>query len=52
MLFINDIVDGGSKDDKYTRHRFITKGIDKEPNNRYKFYLANSYKDNKEYEKP
>lgn len=53
MLFINDIGDGGSKDDKYTRDiDLLQKALDKEPNNnRYKFYLANSYKDNKQYEK-
>ena len=41
-LFILDIGDGGSKNDKYERDiRLLTQGIKDEPNNaRYYFYLA------------
>lgn len=51
-LFINDIGDGGSKEKKYDRDIELLKtGLEKEPRNeRYMFYLANSYKDNKQYE--
>ena len=44
-IFINDIGDGGAKNDKYERDiRLLTQGIKDEPNNaRYYFYLANSY---------
>jgi tetratricopeptide (TPR) repeat protein len=53
QLFIIDIGDGGSKHDKYTRDiQLLTDGIKKEPKNeRYYFYLAQSYKDIKDYEK-
>ena len=46
-LFINDVGDGGSKENKFERDiRLLQKGIQDEPNNvRYHFYLANSYKD-------
>jgi len=46
-LFINDIGDGGSKNDKFERDiRLLLDGIKEEPNNvRYYFYLANSYHD-------
>jgi tetratricopeptide (TPR) repeat protein len=46
-VFINDIGDGGSKADKFIRDiRLLTKGLEDEPNNdRYTFYLANSYRD-------
>lgn len=46
-IFIVDLGDGGSKDDKYERDiRLLTEGICKEPDNaRYYFYLANSYFD-------
>jgi len=46
-LFINDIGDGGSKDDKFARDiRLLTNGLIEEPSNsRYCFYLANSYYD-------
>jgi hypothetical protein len=53
-LFINDIGDGGCKDDKTTRDiRLLEKGLKEEPQNRqrYTFYLAQSYKDLKRYEK-
>lgn len=46
-LYINDIGDGGSKSDKFTRDiRLLTEALVDEPNNeRYHFYLAQSYKD-------
>ena len=46
-LFINDVGDGGSKENKFERDiRLLQKGIQDEPNNvRYHFYLANSFKD-------
>jgi len=49
-LFIVDIGDGGSKDDKYKRDiALLKKGLEELPNNdRYTFYLANSYRDNGE----
>ena len=45
--FINDIGDGGCKADKFERDiRLLTKGLEDNPNNdRYTFYLANSYRD-------
>jgi glycosyltransferase involved in cell wall biosynthesis len=51
-LFINDIGDGGSKDDKVERDiRLLTNGLVDNPNNdRYTFYLANSYRDQANYE--
>jgi tetratricopeptide (TPR) repeat protein len=47
FLFIDDIGDGGSKGDKYSRDiKLLLEGIKSEPNNcRYYFYLANSYYD-------
>ena len=52
-IFINDIGDGGCKSDKCDRDiRLLTKGLDDNPNNdRYIFYLANSYSDNGDNEK-
>jgi tetratricopeptide (TPR) repeat protein len=46
-LFINDIGDGGCKSDKFERDvRLLLKGLEEEPgNDRYTFYLANSYRD-------
>jgi len=46
-LFILDIGDGGSKSDKFERDiRLLLDGIKEEPRNeRYHFYLANSYHD-------
>jgi tetratricopeptide (TPR) repeat protein len=46
-LFINDIGDGGAKSEKFERDvRLLTKGLEELPNNdRYTFYLANSYRD-------
>jgi len=47
VLFINDIGDGGAKAEKFERDvRLLTKGLEELPNNdRYTFYLANSYRD-------
>jgi len=47
-LWIEDIGDGGAKADKFIRDiRLLTEALVTEPNNqRYLFYLANSYKDN------
>ena len=47
QLFINDIGDGGSKQNKFKRDiLLLLNGIEDELNNhRYYFYLANSYKD-------
>jgi tetratricopeptide (TPR) repeat protein len=47
IFFINDIGDGGCKQNKFERDvNLLTDGILKEPNNdRYHFYLANSYFD-------
>lgn len=46
-LFIQDIGDGGSKDNKFERDiHLLTQGLIEEPRNeRYHFYLANSYFD-------
>ena len=46
-LFIRDLGDGGSKENKYQRDiRLLLDGLREEPNNsRYHFYLANSYYD-------
>ena len=51
-IFIHDIGDGGAKDDKYLRDiRLLTEGLKKEPNNdRYLFYLGNSYHDCGQFE--
>ena len=51
-FWINDIGDGGCKEDKFERDiRLLTKGIEEEPNNaRYYFYLAQSYKDTRQFE--
>jgi len=52
VLFINDIGDGGAKADKFIRDiRLLKDGLEKNPNNdRYTFYLANSYKDSNQHE--
>ena len=52
-LFILDIGDGGSKQNKFERDiELLTNGILEEPNNeRYYFYLANSYHDSHNYNK-
>ncbi len=51
-LFINDIGDGGCKTDKFERDvKLLLKGLEDEPNNdRYTFYLANSYRDAGQYD--
>lgn len=47
ILFINDCGDGGCKSDKFERDiRLLSKAIENDPKNeRYHFYLANSYHD-------
>jgi len=52
LLFIHDIGDGGAKQDKFERDiRLLKNGILEDPNNdRYHFYLANSYYDSGKYE--
>jgi hypothetical protein len=52
-LFIDDIGDGGAKADKFERDiRLLTQGLVEKPNNdRYTFYLANSYRDGGNREK-
>lgn len=52
-LFINDVGDGGAKADKFERDiRLLTQGLVEKPNNdRYTFYLANSYRDYGDKEK-
>jgi tetratricopeptide (TPR) repeat protein len=52
-IFVVDIGDGGAKSDKFERDiRLLTQGLQDEPNNeRYFFYLANSYNDNGQFEK-
>jgi glycosyltransferase involved in cell wall biosynthesis len=53
-VWILDISDGGSKSDKTTRDiKLLEKGIEEDPENviRYTFYLAQSYRDNRQYEK-
>ena len=47
ILFIRDHGDGGSKTNKFHRDReLLLKGIEDEPTNeRYHFYLANTYRD-------
>jgi len=52
-LFILDIGDGGSKQNKFERDiQLLSDGLIEEPNNeRYYFYLANSYHDNDKFEK-
>lgn len=46
-IFIIDIGDGGSKTNKFMRDvELLTKGLEENPgNDRYTFYLANSYRD-------
>lgn len=52
VFFIDDIGDGGCKTDKFERDiELLKKGLEDLPNNeRYTFYLANSYRDAKQYE--
>jgi len=51
-MFIHDIGDGGAKDDKFARDiRLLKKGLETDPNNeRYLFYLGNSYLDSGQYQ--
>jgi tetratricopeptide (TPR) repeat protein len=53
VLFIDDVGDGGAKADKFERDiRLLTQGLVEKPNNdRYTFYLANSYRDSGNREK-
>ena len=53
LLFIDDIGDGGAKADKFERDiRLLLKGLEENPNNdRYTFYLANSYSNIQQFEK-
>lgn len=53
LLFIDDIGDGGAKSDKFERDiRLLLKGLEENPNNdRYTFYLANSYSNTHQYDK-
>jgi len=52
IIFIHDIGDGGSKENKFIRDvELLKKGLVDHPNNdRYLFYLANSYRDLGQYE--
>jgi len=52
IIFIKDIGDGGAKHDKFIRDiRLLKQGlVDNPDNDRYTFYLANSYKDSNQYE--
>jgi hypothetical protein len=52
VLFINDISDGGCKQNKFQRDiELLKEGIREEPNNeRYYFYLANSYYDTEQFQ--
>jgi hypothetical protein len=52
-MYISDIGDGGCKADKFERDvRLLEQGLIDSPNNpRYLFYLAQSYKDNKQIDK-
>ena len=51
-LLFDDVSDGGSKSDKFERDiRLLSQGIIDEPDNvRYYFYLAQSYRDIRDYE--
>ena len=53
QLFILDIGDGGSKNNKFERDIYLLeKGISEDPKNeRYHFYLANSYFDTQNFHK-
>jgi len=52
-IFILDIGDGGAKTNKYTRDiELLKRGLEELPNNeRYLFYLANSYYNSGQFEK-
>jgi len=51
-IFIMDVGDGGSKTDKFQRDiRLLSTALEQNPDNdRYTFYLANSYKDCGQYQ--
>jgi len=51
-VYINDIGDGGAKDDKFERDaRLLRQGLVEEPNNeRYMFYLAQTLKDLRQWD--
>jgi glycosyltransferase involved in cell wall biosynthesis len=51
IIFIYDVGDGGSKTNKYERDiQLLTNGLIETPDNdRYLFYLANSYRDTHQY---
>lgn len=53
QMFIRDVGDGGSKNEKFQRDiRLLSQALIDEPKNeRYMFYLANSYRDSGEMEK-
>jgi hypothetical protein len=53
QFFVHDIGDGGAKTDKAERDiRLLEQGLIDSPNNdRYTFYLANTYRDIKNYDK-
>ena len=53
VVFINDIGDGGSKQNKFERDiQLLLKGLEELPDNdRYTFYLANSYRGAEQHEK-
>lgn len=53
VLFINDLIDGGCKSDKFTRDiKLLLNEIQNKPNDpRAHFYLANSYFDIKQFTK-
>ena len=52
-VFINDIGDGGCKSDKVSRDiLLLTNGLIEHPDNdRYTFYLANTYRDSQQFDK-
>lgn len=52
LFFIHDIGDGGSKENKFMRDiKLLKQGLEEHPNNdRYTFYLANSYLDVGQYQ--
>lgn len=52
-LWFNDVSDGGSKNDKFDRDiKLLEQGLIDEPaNHRYMFYLAQSYRDIREWDK-
>ena len=52
-FYFNDVSDGGSKGDKFERDiKLLTQGLIDEPDNvRYMFYLAQSYRDIRQWDK-